>query len=285
MNSALNENGAPRRSVLLRQVLQGLILTAVAMSWADGAWASHLEVAPQAPEWMHLAAGALLAVHIGGGGIGIVSGAAALLLRKGGPAHRAVGKIFFVVMLIAYTVATCVAPFLNDGQRTNFVAGVVALYLLLSGWRAATHRDLRAGPLEIAGLAIALLITGAGVVLMRMGANNPTGTVDGSPAQAFIAFALVGAVAAVGELNVILRRTIAGAARISRHLWRMCFSLFIASGSFFLGQQRFMPGWIRGSPILLVCALAPLAAMIFWLIWVRFAGRFKNSITSERAAT
>ena len=121
---------------------------------------------------------------------------------------------------------------------------------------------------------------------MRMGASSPTGTVDGSPAQAFIAFALVGAAAALGELNVILRRTITGAARVSRHLWRMCFSLFIASGSFFLGQQRFMPEWIRGSPILLVCALAPLVAMIFWLIWVRFAGSFRSAITpNERAAT
>jgi hypothetical protein len=29
--------------------------------------------------------------------------------------------------------------------------------------------------------------------------------------------------------------------RITRHLWRMCFGLFIATGSFFLGQQAVFP--------------------------------------------
>jgi hypothetical protein len=64
----------------------------------------------------------------------------------------------------------------------------------------------------------------------------------------------------------------------------MCLSLFIASGSFFLGQQRIMPEWIRGSPILLICALAPLAVMIFWLLWVRVPRRFKNAVSLREPA-
>jgi hypothetical protein len=60
-------------------------------------------------------------------------------------------------------------------------------------------------------------------------------------------------------------------ARISRHLWRMCFAFFIATGSFFLGQQDVLPEAVRGSPILFVLAFAPIALMLFWFVRVRFS--------------
>lgn len=228
-----------------------------------------LHVSPDAPAWAHAGANALLVLHIGGGAIGILSGAMALLSRKGARVHRAAGTVFFVSMLIAYTVAAGVSPFLEDGQRPNFVAAILALYLLISGWRTARRPEIIAGRIEAAGLFAALLVVAGGALFMRMGATSPTGTVDGSPPQAFFIFIAAGAAGALGDLNLILRRRIEGAARIARHLWRMCFSLFIAAGSFFLGQQQVMPEWMRGSPVLIVLALAPLAFMLFWLIRVR----------------
>ena len=57
--------------------------------------------------------------------------------------------------------------------------------------------------------------------------------------------------------------------RIARHLWRMCFAFFIATGSFFLGQQDVLPQAVRGSPILFVLAFVPFALMLFWLARLR----------------
>src|ERR1022692_5020033 len=53
------------------------------------------------------------------------------------------------------------------------------------------------------------------------------------------------------------------AERIVRHLWRMCFGFFIATGSFFLGQQQVFPAWLRGSSVLFIPALLPLVLLIF----------------------
>ena len=78
-----------------------------------------------------------------------------------------------------------------------------------------------------------------------------------------------GAAAAFGELNVILRKTISETARIARHLWRMCVSLFFASGSLFLGQPQVFPDWFNATPAPFILALAPLVAMIIWLVIVR----------------
>lgn len=234
------------------------------------ALADTLEARPGDPGWMHLGASALLWAHIAGGAIGMITGVVALAARKGQRVHRAAGSVFFMAMFMAYAIGAGVAPFLETGQRPNFIAGIMALYLLISGTVAARRRDAKAGAWEVIGLIVALSITAAGVILMRMGAASPSGTVDGSPPQAFFLFTIAGTFAAAGELNFLVRRQLSNVARIARHLWRMCFSLFIASGSFFLGQQQVFPKTLQDSVLLLVLALAPLPVMLFWLGKIRF---------------
>lgn len=239
------------------------------------ALAETLQAPPEGPAWMTLGADALLFVHIGGGAIGILTGAAAILSRKGAPVHRAAGSLFFAAMLACYVVAAAVAPFLVEGQRVNTVAGVMALYLLISGWMTVRRAETRASRWHALSLVVALSIALAGGYFMHLGAQSPTGTIDGSPPQAFGLFMIAGSFAALGEANVLIRGRIAGAARIARHLWRMCFSLFIASGSFFLGQMAVMPLWLQDHPVLYVLALAPLAALAFFIVRVRIGRRFK----------
>ena len=248
---------------------------------AGSAEASVLQAPADAPVWLHVGAAALLWTHIIGGAAGIVTGAIAIASRKGRKIHRAAGTVFFWVMLACYVVAACVAPFLDDGQRPNTIAGVMALYLLLTGWAAAQKPEIKAGVYQVAGLIAALAIAGAGALFMKMGAESPTGTIDGSPPEAFVIFMTAGLFAAAGEIHVLVRRTLSGTARIARHLWRMCFSLFIASGSFFLGQMQVMPVWMRESAIPYVAALAPLAAMGVWLVLVRIPKRRKAAAVAE----
>lgn len=247
------------------------------------ALADTLKARPGDPGWMHLGASALLWAHIAGGAIGMITGVVALAARKGQRVHRAAGSVFFMAMLMAYAIGAGVAPFLETGQRPNFIAGIMALYLLVSGTVAARRRDAKAGAWEVIGLIVALSITAAGVILMRMGAASPSGTVDGSPPQAFFLFTIAGTFAAAGELNFLVRRQLSNVARIARHLWRMCFSLFIASGSFFLGQQQVFPKTLQDSVLLLVLALAPLPVMLFWLGKIRFDAWRRRSKVAERS--
>jgi hypothetical protein len=75
---------------------------------------------------------------------------------------------------------------------------------------------------------------------------------------------------------VVRRGGIAGAPRIARHIWRMCVALLIASLSFFLGPQKVMPLFMRGSPLLFIPEITVLVLMIFWLFRVRMGGRNKR---------
>jgi hypothetical protein len=58
--------------------------------------------------------------------------------------------------------------------------------------------------------------------------------------------------------------------RITRHLWRMSFALWIASASFFLGQaHKFFPVPLQSPLIIATPLIVPLAIMFYWLWRVR----------------
>jgi uncharacterized membrane protein len=259
-------------SMTHRQVFVGIgfsVLLLVSISIGAPAYADRLEAPAGAPLFVNLAVDALLYLHIGGGTLGLISGTAAILSRKGAWIHRFAGRIFFVSMFVSYAIGAGVSPFLESGQRPNFIGGILALYLLITAWRAARRSDLRAGLPDYAGLVAAALIVAAGLLFSYQGANHPSGTVDGSPPQAFILFMVVGSFAVFGDAHLILRQQLPRIARIARHLWRMCTSLFIAAASFFFGQQQFLPDFMVGTLWQFGPVLFPLIALVIWQVWIR----------------
>ena len=72
--------------------------------------------------------------------------------------------------------------------------------------------------------------------------------------------------AAVSDVRVIRRGGLHGRPRLVRHLWRMCFALFIAAGSFFIGQAHTFPEALRHPALIVVPVLVPLLAMPYW-VW------------------
>jgi len=241
--------------------------------------AGRLEVAADAPWWVRFGADALLYLHIGGGTLGLLSGSVALLSAKGGRIHRLAGNVFFVSMLVMAAIGGAVAPFLAD--RISTVAGVLTFYLVFTGWTTARRRE-GVGLLERAGFLIAAGGAIATATLTWMASRTPEGTLDGAPPQAFYIFLTVSTIAALGDLKLVLRGGISGAQRVARHIWRMCFGLFVASGSLFLGQQQVFPDWLRETPVLYIAALAPLPFLLFWMLRVRLA-KFGRSLREPAA--
>jgi hypothetical protein len=84
--------------------------------------------------------------------------------------------------------------------------------------------------------------------------------------------------AAIGDLRAIRAGGLQGSRRLARHLWRMCFGLFIATGSFFLGQMKFIPEPVRFVPLLLALAFAPILFLFYWMWRVRVRGRLSGIV-------
>lgn len=209
-----------------------------------------------------------LVLHIAGGGVALIAGAAALCFRKGGRAHAKAGTLFFAAMLVL--LATGFVMALAIASRGVAVGAVFGIYLVATSLATARRRDGKAGRFELGALAIVLACALADLLFGLQAASSPTGRLDGYPPAPFFVLAALAALAAGLDLNFILRRGVSRAQRIARHLWRMNAALLFAAFSFFLGQQKVMPASWHGSPLLFVPPLAVLALMIFWLLRVRF---------------
>jgi hypothetical protein len=102
--------------------------------------------------------------------------------------------------------------------------------------------------------------------------------VNGVPAAMSFFLGSVVLLAAVGDVRMLARGGITGSRRIGRHAWRMSFGLFIASGSFFIGQQQVFPFRWRGSIVLMVLGLFPLGLLVFWVVRLRFGKKFREMV-------
>ena len=208
----------------------------------------------------------LLVSHIACGLIGIATGVLAFLYRKGGRRHRAVGNAFTLSMLWVGATAAVLASYKH--QTGNVFGGCLTVYLIATGWLAGRGNVSSLRWLNSLGLLLALAI---GLLEVRFGwlaAHSPMGLKDGYGPGVYLFFGTIVLLAAVGDARLMLfglERT----AHLARHLWRMCFGLFIATGSFFLGQQQVLPTILRNSWLLFVLGLFPLPLMIFWLIGIR----------------
>jgi hypothetical protein len=100
----------------------------------------------------------------------------------------------------------------------------------------------------------------------------------------FLPMGFVVLLAAAGDVRMLARGGISGVQRLLRHLWRMCFALFFATGSFFLGQQQVFPAFLRASNILLVPAFLPLLLLVFWLVRVRFTNAYRRTFAPRGGA-
>lgn len=218
----------------------------------------------------------ILALHVTAGMIGMFSGAAALIFRKGSPRHALAGKVFVASMLTMAASAVYLAVLKH--QPDNVGGGILILYLITTAWRTAKRRD---GETRIFDWGLLLIPLWAGVLSWIHGlqvVRNHTVAQQGA-LPVFMGFFMgsMMLVAAAGDLRMLLGHGVFGTQRIVRHLWRMCFGLFIATGSFFLGQgSKIFGSFWRQSPLLIIPAVLPLFLLVFWLFRVRFTNAYKR---------
>ncbi|HWW62731.1 MAG TPA: hypothetical protein VN181_15255 [Thermoanaerobaculia bacterium] len=220
----------------------------------------------------------LLPIHIAAGALAVVFGFVALFVTKGGTVHRRSGMLFVYAMLVMGATAS-ILEFLKSARATNVVAALMSVYFVgtaLTTVRPASRstRVIDVAALTVAiGLALLSIVGGVNVI------NSPGLSSGGVPnrtigVMSFI-LATVLALAAIGDLRVMRSGMRRGAPRLARHLWRMCFALFIAAGSFFSIRERvakilpepFTTGRMRALPILLL-----FGAMFYWLWRIRRRG-------------
>lgn len=219
-----------------------------------------------APAWV---TGALV-VHVVGGSVALLSGFVPLFVRKGGGLHRSFGLVFAMSMLVMAGGGAIVAVY--HDQPLNILSAAFTGYLILTGWLT-----VRRSPGTVGKAEGGLMVWGGCVALaagiLAVAGVAPFGAGNGGGGT--LIYAIFGGLAVLGaaaDLKSLNQGGLAGPARISRHLWRMCLALFIAAASFFFGQVDEIPAPLHG-PHLAIPPFLSLAALLFWMVRVRLPRR------------
>ncbi|MGQ0642973.1 MAG: DUF2306 domain-containing protein [Gemmatimonadaceae bacterium] len=183
--------------------------------------------------------------HISMGTLALLSGAAAMTFRKGSRLHRQSGNVFFVSVLIVAATGVYISIFITPTMG-NVMGGAMTSYLTATAWLTVWRKPAEVGLLEIVLVFLGLATAIAGITFGVLAAH---------------------------------RRGFTGSARLTRHLSRMCFAFFIATGSFFFGQAKLFPAPVRESGLLAIPALLPFALLLFWVIRIRGLPMIKKSWT------
>jgi hypothetical protein len=213
-----------------------------------------------------------LAVHFTAGLVSIVAGTIALSVAKGGRLHKQSGLVFTWAMVVLGLTAAGIGSY--EKRPGQVFGGLLAAYLVFSGMTTVKSLPGIGRRFAVALMALAFAYAAANLYVGWTEWLDPTVKVVGRPR---VVPPLVGGavflLAAIGDLRAIRAGGSSGSRRLARHLWRMCFGLFVATGSFFLGQAKFIPEPVRLVPLLLVLGFAPILFLFYWLWRVRLRGR------------
>jgi uncharacterized membrane protein len=220
-----------------------------------------------------------LAVHFAAGLVSIVAGTVALSVPKGGRLHKQSGLVFTWSMVVLGLTAAGIGTY--EHRPGQVFGGLLVAYLVFTAM--STVKPLP-GIGHRVNIALMILAFGYGVAGVYGGVVewlDPTVKVIGRPRV--VPPLVIGSVmllAAFGDLRAIRAGSLSASRRLARHLWRMCFGLFVATGSFFLGQMKFIPTPVRIVPLLLVLAFAPIAFLFYWMWRIRVRGRLSGILVA-----
>jgi hypothetical protein len=223
----------------------------------------------------------MLTIHMTGGVVGLLSGAATMIFRKGSPRHVLAGKVFVASMLAMGAFGAYLAALKHESG--NVGGGIFTFYLVLTAWLTARRPDGETSRWDwvavLIPVALGALTWIGGIKTLRSGADSR----DGAPVGMVFFLGSVMLLAAAGDVRMLLKGGVFGPQRIVRHLWRMCFGLFIASGSFFMGPSnrplrllssvgigQHLPAALFSMGLYVFLTVLPLILLIFWVlrVWI-----------------
>ena len=226
----------------------------------------------------------ILPIHVVAGALAVIFGFTALFVKKGGTIHRRSGMLFVYAMLIMGTTAS-ILEYLKSAAATNLVAAILSLYFVGTALTTVRPPSRWTRVINAVSLAVAIGLALASIAGGVTGVNKPGLSSGGVPFRTIgIMSFILGAVlllSAAGDVRIMRSGMPRGGKRLARHLWRMCFALFIAAGSFFSIRERvarilpepFTTGPMRALPILVL-----FGAMFYWLWKVRSRPRTVASL-------
>ncbi|MDK1311379.1 hypothetical protein [Pseudoalteromonas ardens] len=213
--------------------------------------------------------------HIITGSVAIAAGATAIAVAKGKSLHTLAGTWFVFTMLIMAVSGTVIA--ILQPMIITAIAGTFTTYLVLSGWLAVKSAPNTKGRFDYTLPVCSLLIVIACVYFSNQAGTSQAEIKHGISAYDYYFFALLAALSFIGDMRLVYAQGLASTPRLMRHLWRMCFALFISVGSFVSqGAAKILPQSLVDSGVLELPGLVILLMIVYWRLKLSFGSKIRQ---------
>jgi uncharacterized membrane protein len=200
----------------------------------------------------------ILPFHILAGVLALGFGYVALFAAKGATLHRKSG-LLFVFAMVTLSLTGALVAFLNTSS-VSVIAGLLTFYFVTTALLTVRRRGEESRWIDTTAMVIALMVA---MLAFKTGSDLIS---SGRPEMIpMFIFGSVGLLGAAGDLRMIRAGGIQGPRRITRHLWRMCFAMWVAAASFFWGPRGRVPEVIYYPALLPIPVLLPVFVLLYWL--------------------
>ena len=200
-----------------------------------------------------------LLVHVLAGGMGLLSGYLVLAVSKGSSLHRKAGMVFVYVMTTMAMTGLLISAVEGVAPEINVPSALLTFYLVIT---ALTTVGAPAGWSRAMDVAAMWLIVAVGVSCLVL-AVRAIGAGQPGFAYPLVMFGAIALLAGAGDRRMLRTGPLRGALRLKRHVWRMCFALFIPSIAFYVPQGR-LPDALHIPPVIATGLLIPIVSMLYW---------------------
>ena len=176
----------------------------------------------------------LIVIHASLGTIALISGAIAMLTKKGGLYHKKVGKVFYYSMLWCGISAIIIAVLPNHESGFFIAVGVFSLYFNIAGKRALQFRKPNHNFQIDIWISIIMLFTGVLMILLPVISSGVLHVI-------LAVFGAVGAVFACRDLYVFKHKNLATSKWLALHLSKFI-GAYISAATAFIVVNQIIPG-------------------------------------------
>ena len=222
----------------------------------------------------------VLPFHIAAGIVALLAGYLGLVVTKGAPLHRRAGMVFVYAMVTMSLSGALMEALTTSLTSVSVVAGLLTFYFVVTALRTVRPKRQMPSSIDTAGVALAVVVSMLALVAGVEMAER--GRPEAAPS---VIFGMVGLLGAAGDMRMIRAGGIQGSLRLRRHLWRMCFAMWVAAASFFWGPPNRVPEMIRIPLLQAVAVLIPIGAMVYWRWRLRGKNRVRGVVTAALVET
>ncbi|MDK2595879.1 hypothetical protein [Pseudoalteromonas obscura] len=203
--------------------------------------------------------------HMVFGGAGLIAGFSAFIAKKGSLNHIFIGRIYVIAMILMAVTGFYYAYI--RAVHISMFAAVLTAYLVATSWLYVQKKFkylivTRYLPIFL-GFPVFVYASYLSYLAMN-GITDDFGHFQ-IPAIKYYEFALATLIAFGYDLLFGLGKAQNNKQRISQHIWRMAFTLYIACSAFFEGQAKLFPESLQYSVWLSLPEKFVLGLMVYWL--------------------